>query len=62
MISQKSKHIDIKYHYVRHILQQGSITVDHIESAHQPADILTKKLTPVKHRHALRIMGFLCDD
>jgi hypothetical protein len=55
----RTKHIDIKYHYVRHVLQEGQITIDHIESEHQPADILTKKLNSVKHRKALRIMGFL---
>ena len=55
----RTKHFDIKYHYVRHILQEGQITIDHVESEHQPADILTTKLDSVKHRKALCIMGFL---
>ena len=55
----RTKHIDIKYHSICHVLQEGQITIDHIESEHQPTDILTKKLNSVKHRKALRIMGFL---
>ena len=55
----RTKHIDIKFHYVRHILQEGRISVNHIESEYQPADILTKKLNSAKHRRALQIMGFM---
>ena len=55
----KTKHIDIKYHYVRHVIQEGKITVEHIPGTKQPADILTKKLNFPAHLRALQNMGFL---
>jgi hypothetical protein len=54
--------IDIKYYYVLHILQEGKVSIEHIPTEFQPADILTKKLDHIKHRRALRNMGFLRDE
>ena len=46
---QRAKHIDIRYHFIRHALQSSKITLDYIPSQENPADILTKALTPQKH-------------
>ena len=37
-----AKPIDIKYHYSRHEVQEGSIRLKHFESENQIADILTR--------------------
>lgn len=37
-----SKHIDVQYHYVRELAQQGLIEVEYIPTADMAADILTK--------------------
>lgn len=42
---RRTKHIDIKFHYTRDIMKQGLLTVKHIASNKQLADILTKPLT-----------------
>jgi len=46
---QRAKHIDIRYHFIRHALQNDKITLDYIPSQENPADVLTKALTPQKH-------------
>ena len=43
-----SKHIDIRYHYIWDMVQQGAIRLQHISTNEQVADILTKPLGKVK--------------
>ncbi|XP_073362618.1 uncharacterized protein [Aegilops tauschii subsp. strangulata] len=40
----RSKHIDIKYHYIRDCVEKGQVKVDHIPTRKQIADALTKAL------------------
>ena len=40
----KIKHIDIRHHYIRELLQSGAITVEQVPSADNLADLLTKSL------------------
>jgi hypothetical protein len=42
---QRTRHIDIKYHYVREKYKHKIIDVQHIPTAEQIADIFTKPLT-----------------
>ena len=44
----RSKHIDIKYHYIRQCIEEGKVEVDHIGTDNQLADILTKALGRVR--------------
>jgi hypothetical protein len=41
---ERSKHIRIKYHFIRDRLEDGSIKASHIATTDQLADILTKSL------------------
>ena len=41
---ERSKHIRIKYHFIRDCLEDGSIKASHIATTDQLADILTKSL------------------
>lgn len=45
---RRTKHVDIKFHYTRDIMEQGNLLVEHIASNGQLADILTKPLTREK--------------
>ena len=40
----RSKHIDIKYHFIRHCVERGQIVVRRIGTNEQRADSLTKAL------------------
>ena len=44
----RSKHIDIKYHFIRDMVESGSVSVEHVRSGDQLADILTKPLGRIK--------------
>jgi hypothetical protein len=41
---ERSKHIDIKYHYIRQCFEEVKLDVDHIRTDRQLADVLTKAL------------------
>ncbi|KAJ3552813.1 hypothetical protein NP233_g12787 [Leucocoprinus birnbaumii] len=41
---KRSKHIDIKYHYIREVIEDKKIFLDFVEGKNNPADILTKNL------------------
>ena len=40
----RTKHIEIKYHFIRDYVQKGIIDIQFIDSDHQWADIFTKPL------------------
>lgn len=53
---KRTKHIDIKYHFTREQVQKGIITLRHISTEEQIADIFTKSLGATKFmklRHEL---------
>lgn len=51
---QRSKHIDIRYHFVRDTVQNDKIVIDYIPTSQQTADILTKALGPQLHGNCLQ--------
>jgi hypothetical protein len=48
----RTRHIDIRHHYIRQMIEEGKITLRHLNSDHLPADALTKALgTELFERH-----------
>lgn len=45
----RSKHIDIKHHFVREMIQDKSFNLKYVPTNNQIADFLTKGLTKIKH-------------
>ena len=45
---QRSKHIDIKYHFVRSAHAEGKISIEYCPTADMVADVLTKPVTKAK--------------
>ena len=37
-----TKHIDIRFHFIRELVRTGTIAVEHIPTKEQRADVLTK--------------------
>ena len=56
---QRSKHIDIKYHYVRDALRNEDLRIEHISTTDMAADVLTKGLPRKKHINCLNKIGML---
>ena len=52
----RSRHVDRRYFKVRELSYEGVLTVEHIDTADNTADILTKALSQVPHLKHLRRM------
>ena len=46
--SQRTKHVDIKHHFLKDHVSKGDIVLQYIPTAEQPADALTKNLDRIK--------------
>ncbi|XP_074356309.1 secreted RxLR effector protein 161-like [Apium graveolens] len=57
MFHGRSKHIDIRYHFIRECVDRGEIVVKHVATENQKADILTKALTTVKFERMRKLLG-----
>lgn len=56
VINRRSKHIDVKYHFVHEELKKGTINIIYCQSDKKVADIFTKPLGKIKfntHKRAL---------
>ncbi len=56
-VNERSKHIDVQYHFVRHSVQEGKIKLQRCDTTNQLADPLTKPLDRVKHEELTKRQG-----
>jgi hypothetical protein len=54
---KRSKHIDTRYHYIRQLLADNLISIQHVPTKDMVADILTKPLKPSVFGPLLKKMG-----
>lgn len=52
----RSKHIEIKHHFVREVLNQNIIELKHVNTEYMVADVLTKGLAKEKHEFCVKNM------
>ena len=45
---ERSKHIDLRFHFIRECIEEGRVDIEHISTDGQLADVLTKSLGRVK--------------
>ncbi|KAG8500752.1 hypothetical protein CXB51_002776 [Gossypium anomalum] len=57
MFHERTKHIDVRYHFVRDIIARGDIVVSKISTHENPADMMTKSLPITKFEHCLDLAG-----
>lgn len=55
----RTKHIDIKVHFVRDEIEKGNISVNYVNSNEQLADILTKPVTKIVLNNCLNKLNML---
>nr|GEV35251.1 zinc finger, CCHC-type [Tanacetum cinerariifolium] len=53
----RSKHIDIRYHFIRKCVENGHINMEHVSGELQRADILTKALPRLKFVTMRQMLG-----
>ncbi|KAH9684587.1 hypothetical protein KPL70_013604 [Citrus sinensis] len=52
----RTKHIDVKYHYVREIIEGGDVLLKKIDTKDNPSDMLTKIVSGVKFQYCLKLI------
>ena len=53
---QRSKHIDIQWHFIRNEVRDKKVALSYIETELMTADGLTKVLGTVKHRRFIELL------
>ena len=61
MNNKRNKHVHLRYHFCRELIEQNIFELDHIHTALNPADIFTKALVGPLLRK-LRMMILKCDE
>lgn len=54
---RRTKHIDIRYNFVRHCVYEGLIQLEYISTEDNLADVLTKPLPRVKFERCVSGLG-----
>jgi hypothetical protein len=57
MFYERTKHIDIKYHYVRDVVARGKLRVCKISTHENPADMMTKPIHVAKFELCSSLVG-----
>ncbi|KAM6555743.1 hypothetical protein CsatB_002762 [Cannabis sativa] len=62
MFHERSKHIDIKVHFIRDIISRKEVQVQKIHTNHNPADMFTKAVPHAKFKYCLDLLHIAgCD-
>lgn len=56
---KRSKHIDIKVHYIKDIVQKQLVSVDYIPTDENVSDLFTKALPKIKHNYFVSKLNLL---
>ena len=56
-LHERSKHIDIHYHYIRDLAEKGKLEITYIPTTDMPADGMTKPLARVAFERFKKLLG-----
>lgn len=59
---KKSKHIDVRYHYVREQYSEGNFMLEYVSSEDQLADIITKPIPRKQFEYLREKLGIQNDN
>jgi len=57
IVHPRTKHIDIRFHFIREAIKRYSVNMCHVPSEQMPADVLTKPIVKEKHYFCIDAMG-----
>ena len=56
MYHERTKHVDVRYHFVRELVANGDIHIPKISTEDSPADMGTKTVTAAKFSHYMNLL------
>lgn len=56
---KRSKHIDVRYNFIRNAINDDIIETEYLATANMPADLLTKGLPGMKHYKFMKTLGIV---
>ena len=57
MLHDRTKYIDLRFHYIRDLVADGTLSLHHCNTSDRVADILTKALSGEKHAYLRSLLG-----
>ena len=57
MFHDRTKHVEVRYHFIREKVTQGAMKVEKVPIEENPADFGTKVVTLNKFNHCLSLLG-----
>ena len=57
MFHAKTKHVDVRYHFIREVLEDKQIQLVKTHTSENPTDLLTKGLPKESFAHFCELMG-----
>ena len=55
----RTQHIDVKYHYVREVIENGDVLLKKIDTKDNPSDMMMKVVFGVKFQHYLKLIQII---
>jgi hypothetical protein len=59
VLHDRSKHIDLRFHFIRQSIKQGKVNIEYSRTEDQLADILTKPLGRIKFQDMRARIGVI---
>lgn len=59
MFHKRSKHIDVRFHFIREAVAENLVQLKYLRTADMPADVLTKSLSSSKHYKCSENLGVI---
>ena len=59
VLHDRSKHIDVKFHFLRDCVDGGQIIIEFIETGRQLTDVLTKPLCRLRFTKLKKMIGMV---
>nr|GFB85734.1 retrovirus-related Pol polyprotein from transposon TNT 1-94 [Tanacetum cinerariifolium] len=56
----RTKHIDVRYHFIKEKVENGIIELFFVETEYQLADLFTKALPVERFKYLIRRLGMRC--
>ena len=54
----RTKHIDVRFHFIREIVERNVVSLEKISTCDNPSDMGTKCLSAEKYLHCMKLLHF----